>query len=158
MTEAGTPAVSGADGSPSLAGRGRCLAAVLVDLVVTLAVGLLLLLATGALEHAEDYASDTMIGPFLRVILIGVAGHLLAHGAWMLRRGQTLGKALLGCAWSMPGRALPPARSACWPGRRSFLLWYVPFTVVPVLDALFVFGPRRRCVHDPVAGTMVVRA
>ena len=103
----------------------------LVDLVVTLAAGLMLLLASGALEHAEDYATDATPGPFLRVVLLGVAGYLLAHGAW-LWRGQTLGKALLG-ARVVRADGAERARNGAPVGALRmmvrlpfFLLWYAP--------------------------------
>ena len=93
-----------------------------------------------------------------RVVLIAVAGYLLAHGAWMLRRGRTLGKALLAVGVVQAGTGAPAGVLRMLVRAPFFLLWYVPFTVVPVLDALFVLGPCRRCLHDRVAGTMVVRA
>ena len=140
-----------------LAGRGRRLAAATVDWLVTLTVGVFLLLASGALEHAEDYASDVVAGPFLRTILIGGAAYLLTNGWWMARSGQTLGKALLGVAVV---RAVGGARAG--PGRMLarapfFMAFYLPFTVLPLVDAVFILGTRRRCLHDRLTGTEVVR-
>ena len=137
------------------AGRGRRLVAVIVDLVVTLAVGLFVLLASGALEHAEDYAADAVLGPFPRIVLIAAAAYALTHG-WWIRRGQTLGKTLLGVRVVIVSTGAPAGPVRMLARAPFFALWYVPFTIVPLLDAAFIFGPRRRCLHDRITGTMVV--
>ncbi len=38
-----------------------------------------------------------------------------------------------------------------------FLVVYPPVMLLPLLDHVFIFGKRRRCLHDLAAGTMVVR-
>ena len=140
------------------AGRGRRLAATALDFFATPMLGLFLLLASGALEHAEDYASEAMPGPLLRVLLIAATAYLLAHGWWMARRGQTLGKALLGIRVVVRASGEPAGFGRMLARVPFFALWYVPFTVVPFVDAAFVLGKRRRCLHDMVTGTEVVRA
>jgi len=38
-----------------------------------------------------------------------------------------------------------------------FLAVVPSLTLLPVLDQALIFGKRRRCLHDLVAGTIVVR-
>ncbi|NJN50990.1 MAG: RDD family protein [Gammaproteobacteria bacterium] len=78
-----------------LAGRGRRLAAAAIDLLLVPALAVVLMLVTGVLEHAEDYAGSK---PLIRSVLLGLSSYLLLNGLLLWRRGQTIGKALLGIA------------------------------------------------------------
>ena len=164
-----------------LAGRFRRLVATLVDAVLVPALALLLLTITDVMEDADDYANAGLM--MLWVFLLAVVAYLILNGYTLWRRGQTLGK------WVM-GIAIVPASSLLYDSAKNdgdehprayvpapFVpapLWKLIFiralffpllfmavvpwvALLPVLDQALIFGKRRRCLHDLVAGTVVVR-
>ena len=85
---------------------------------------------------------------------------MLINYSLLDKRGQTVGKYLLGVAIV----GLNGERKSA---EHLLLRRYIPVSVatqLPVIggllatiDALFIFGKSRRCVHDRIAGTQVVR-
>ncbi|MFX3658284.1 MAG: RDD family protein [bacterium] len=151
---------------PVLAGRGRRLLATLIDAALVPAVTILLVMITGVVEDAEDYADRWWM---VHVLLLAVLSYLLLNGYGLWRRGQTLGKRLLGIA-------IVPARSTGGNGWSShpaplwkliclrapffplLFLVIVPWVaLLPLIDQLLIFGRQRRCLHDYLSGTVVVR-
>lgn len=141
-----------------LAGRGRRLLATGVDFVLVPALTLVLIMLTGVVEHAEDYRSLAWIW---KVFGLAVTSYLILNGYLLWRRGQSIGKALMGIAivstatgekapfWKLVG-----IRALFFP-----LLYLIPppLTVAPVLDQVLIFMKGRRCLHDYAAGTSVVK-
>jgi uncharacterized RDD family membrane protein YckC len=142
-----------------LAGRGRRLVATLIDVLLVPALAIFLMLVTGVLEHAADWSASGM--PMLRVFALGVVSYLILN-VWLLwQRGQTVGKAIMGIAivsnqsgnkapfWRVAIRALffPTLYLIVWPLAAAF----------PLIDQVLIFGKRRRCGHDYVCGTSVVK-
>ena len=161
----------GAAGAGSeLAGRWRRLAATLIDAVLVPCLTLVLVMIAGVLEDAEDYADAMWV---LWVFLLAVASYLLLNGYTLWRRGQTLGKWLTGIAIvraDVAGRAsedvrADAARVPLWKLVCIRALFFpllflvaVPWvTLLPLLDQLLIFRRNRRCLHDLLAGTIVVR-
>ena len=150
---------SASAGAPALelAGRGRRLAATLIDVVAVPALAIVLMLVTGVLEHAEDWRAGA--NPLARGLLLGLASYLLLN-TWLLwRRGQTLGKALTGIAIeSVTGDRAPLWRLLL---RALFFptLYLLPVPgpfVVPLLDQAFIVRKDRRCLHDLLCRTQVI--
>ena len=78
-----------------LAGRLRRLAATLIDAVLVPSLTLVLAMLTEVMEDAEDYMDK---GWMVQLLLLAVASHLMLNGYGLWRRGQTLGKRLMGIA------------------------------------------------------------
>jgi len=142
-----------------LAGRGRRLVATLIDALLVPALAIFIMLVTGVLEHAADWSATAR--PMLRIFALGVVSYLILN-IWLLwKRGQTVGKAMMGIAivstksgdraafWRLTIRALffPTLYLIVWPWAAAF----------PLIDQLLIFGRRRRCGHDYVCGTSVIR-
>ena len=149
-----------------LASRSIRLGAYLIDAFIVTAV----VLGLATLSPLEEFA----------LWLTGVSTYILLNGYLLVKRGQTLGKMLLGI------RVVDAAskeivsfwrvlvlRWLVWImiGPLTILLWVIvvlyPFLdfiallpillwVVAVLDPLFIFKKQRRCLHDYLAGTIVV--
>ncbi|MEZ5596899.1 MAG: RDD family protein [Pseudomonadales bacterium] len=149
------------------AGRGRRLAATLVDGLLVPAVTVLLVMVTGVVEDAEDYRTSVWMA---EVLVLAVVSYVLLNGITLWRDGQTLGKKLLGIrlvAWDdgydgpstdvrLPFWKLVPLRALFFP-----LLFCLPIPwlcLLPLVDQLAIFRKDRRCVHDLVCGTAVIRA
>lgn len=143
-----------------LAGRWRRLAATLIDMVLVPTAAILLMLVTGVLEHADDWTPQAM--PTGRMVLLGLASYVLLNLYLLWTRGQTVGKALLGIAiiGTKSGE-----RAALWRlvlrglfFPTLYLVVLVPYiTLIPLIDQALIFRKDRRCVHDWLSGTAVVR-
>ena len=144
--------------STPLAGRGRRLVATLIDAVLVPSLTIFLVMVFGIVEDAEDYTDAWWM---LHVLLLAVLSYLLLNGYWLQRRGQTIGKRVMGITLvSAAGQPLPFWRLVLVRGvffGLMFLVVYPPVMLLPLLDHVFIFGKRRRCLHDLAAGTMVVR-
>ena len=141
----------------SRAGRGRRLAAAAIDFLVVGLAGLVLVIVTGAFEDAEDYAGNVLS----RIVIFGFVTYFLVNGLSLWRRSQTVGKALLGLVVVGAGTE---TRAPLWRlvvRAPFFMALYGVFLGWPVLIALvdqaFIFGAKRRCLHDLICGTEVVR-
>ncbi|MEM7364869.1 MAG: RDD family protein [Pseudomonadota bacterium] len=92
---------------------------------------------------------------------VGMVLFLLIHGYTLATRGQTLGKVV------MRTRIVSNEASELLPLWRLVLLRYLPIWIVGaipfagsffiLLDSVFIFRKDRRCVHDFIAGTKVIK-
>jgi len=143
-----------------LSGRGRRIVATAIDVVLVPLLAVIIMLVTGTLEHAEDFAGYR---PVVTAILLGMTSYLILNGWLLWKYGQTLGKKLLGIAIVMDvDQSKPSIVRLLFVRGLFFPLLYlivVPWILVlPIIDQAFIFRKNRRCVHDLVAGTRVVRA
>ncbi len=149
-----------------LASRWRRLLATGIDALLVPTLSLVLVMATGVVEDAEDYADNWWM---LHVLLLAITSYLLLNGLTLWRSGQTLGKLMLGIAIARAGADTDDARGYVPAPLWKLVLiraWAFPllfvglvpwFAPLPLLDQLFIFGRRRRCLHDWLCGTQVVR-
>jgi uncharacterized RDD family membrane protein YckC len=147
-------------GSNPLATRWARLGAALID-------GLLLLGLMWVLSKVTPWTPFKMpdTGEVLSTKLVNaMLGALLfmtVNGYLLLRHGQTIGKKIVGLRIVRPnGEPVSPGRLL---GGRYLVGWAL--SAVPVvgqawglIDALFIFRESRRCLHDSIADTIVVRA
>jgi len=147
-----------------LAGLGERLAAALRDGLVLVVITLPLMYFGGYFRAVFDAAAVGAQPPFTLVLTwagIGLAIFLLVQGYPLATWGQTWGKRILGIRIAdLQG------------GRPSFatllLRRYLPMQVASMIplvgvllvwaDILMIFRSDRRCAHDLVAGTRVVKA
>jgi len=142
-----------------LASRGARFAAWLLDGIVQTVAAISLFLVPGFIDVMldEEPATDFALGSILLALLLPL-GFWIFQMYLLTRDGQTLGKKILGIrvvdhqAGTNPGFArvvlmrtvLPGVIDAC-----VKIFW--------LIDGLFIFGAEKRCVHDHMAGTKVVR-
>jgi len=143
-----------------LAGRFARLIAAIVD-------GLILGLVIMPLMYVFGYWERTLSGQNILVeafawtiatLLLWVA----INGYTLSTRGQTLGKILLGV------RIVSVEDGSILPVWKVFFVRYLPITLVSqipllgffaaIINALFIFRADKRCVHDLMAGSRVVKA
>jgi uncharacterized RDD family membrane protein YckC len=150
----------------ALAGRLRRLVATVIDAVLVPSLTLFLVMIAGVVEDAEDYVD---YGWIVWVLMLAVLSYLLLNGYGLWRRGQTLGKRVMGIA-IVPAVEVTEGRYGGTPAplwnltcvRALFFpllfLSVVPWVAaLPIVDQLAIFSRSRRCVHDLVCGTVVVR-
>jgi uncharacterized RDD family membrane protein YckC len=159
MSESSTAAVV-------LAPRWRRLAATLIDAVLVPTLTLALVMLTNVAEDAEDYTDRAWM---LHVLLLAVLSYLLLNGFTLSRRGQTVGKWLLGimiapaAALEHPGTSPEPAPLWVLIGVRAWFFALLFVAVVPwlawlpLLDQLWILRKDRRCLHDLLCRTIVIR-
>ncbi len=143
-----------------LAGRWARLGGVLVDSIVSLIILVPVMYLTGYWDRAMAGSVS-----FIEVAAYGVLGllvYILVNGYLLSKRGQSIGKIAVGTkiVSNETNRILP-----LW---KVIFVRYLPMAVlgqIPVIgglivivDSLFIFRKDKRCVHDLIAGTKVVKA
>jgi uncharacterized RDD family membrane protein YckC len=164
-----TPPSATIDAAPApvtnaaLAERGSRLAAVLLDGLTFLPMGILFGIGVAMAPRSTDAPSapSPMMG-----VLMGIGG-LYALGIAIYQiyllstRGQTLGKKWMGIKIVKLDGSNPGFVGAVL--LRAFvngLIGAIPYLgmVYSLVDILMIFREDRRCVHDMIAGTRVVKA
>jgi len=136
------------------AGRGRRLGAAIIDFIVTGSVALAAIWPLGIFEHQEAYEFVQFI---TRLFALLCGSYLLVNGWLLYRNAQTVGKRLLGI------RIVRHSNDQLLP---FWLLLIRAFAVLAVMaipyvmllalvDVLFIFTPKRRCLHDYLVGSTV---
>jgi uncharacterized RDD family membrane protein YckC len=148
------------DEAGDLAGRGQRFGAALIDGFIGLIAAVPIMLALGTFAYLR---AGQPIPTRLTIIsaLCGFAVFLAIHGYLLKTNGQTVGKRLIGIKIVDLDDRLPSFGKVVG-------LRYLPITLVtlvpiagqflPLVDVLFIFRKDRRCIHDLIAGTRVVRA
>ena len=113
-----------------------------VPLIVGLALG----------ENVHGFYALALATPQLLIAL------LVANIIGLDRRGQTLGKRLVGIRILRSDGSHPTLGRSF--GIRSVVPFLIAFFFGPfgLIDALWIFGNERRCLHDLMADTIVVPA
>ncbi|HEX9732584.1 MAG TPA: RDD family protein [Thermoanaerobaculia bacterium] len=146
-----------------LASRLRRLAAVIVNTLIFLVPIVLVAAISGDLADfaAADADPNEIVWIVLRRMFIFFVPIVLVNVYLLAKSGQTLGKKALGV------RIVRYDGSEASLARLLVLRFGLPNTIgmIPflgsffgLLDALFIFGDERRCIHDHFADTKVVLA
>lgn len=142
-----------------LATRGQRLGAALIDGLFALALSLAVMLPM----YGTEYFSLIKLGKLgvLKGMLVYMAIFWAVEGWFLYQRSQSLGKMALGLRIvRMDGSTATFGRSFGLRLAAFGAAGWIPY-VGPLLgwvDALFIFGSSRRCLHDYVADTIVVTA
>ena len=149
----------GGQDSVELASRGQRLLAAIVDAIIGMAFGIPLMFLMGTWSSVK-----TGVQPPWPLLLgtsaIAFCVFMLVHGYFLKTAGQTVGKKLVGIRIVDLSNELPAFGKLL--GARYLpisLVSLVPVVgnILPMIDVLFILGSERRCVHDRIAGTRVVR-
>ena len=152
--------VVGASAAGTLAERGSRLGAALIDVVIALLVFGVAALVT-PLNIFKIPAGNDITSTLLLNLALGFLFFIAVHGYLLATRGQTVGKLLLKIRIvRSDGSRASFARLA---GLRYLTTSII--TAIPVVgsfyglaDALFIFRASRKCLHDNIADTIVVKA
>jgi uncharacterized RDD family membrane protein YckC len=146
------------------AGRGaRLLAAILDSIIASLMIyvpGLIVAAATGALGQLDRPESELDFSVFAVPLFVCFMGFVA--WAWITlllvaRYGQTMAKRLLEIrVVRSDGTQASLGRIFWLRNVVNGLLGVIP--LYGLIDLLFIFGERRRCIHDLIADTIVVKA
>lgn len=146
-------------GDQELAGRGTRLGAFVLDSIILGIVIAPYVIGTDYMDRAMQGQVGT--SDLLQLSLVTLIGFLVVNGYLLHKYGQSIGKRLLGI------RIVAATDGQLVSLNKIFGLRYVPMqlvgvvpfvgTVLPILDVLFIFREDRRCLHDLIAGTKVVK-
>jgi uncharacterized RDD family membrane protein YckC len=143
-----------------LAGRGTRFLAVIVD--VAIQIGAVFLV--GRLTPWNVFSPEMMTDSFgnqLTGLMIGLGTFVLINGWLLVDRGQTVGKMITGIRIVRhDGSKVDPVRIIGLRYGIGYVAMLVPVVgfLYGLIDALFIFRANRRCVHDLIADTIVVKA
>ncbi len=141
-----------------LASRWLRLFAALIDNIIAFVIILPLMFYFDifdlAFQNKELSYSYTLI-----FTAIGVVMYMLIHGYLLKTRGQTVGKLALGIKIVSLDGDLPAFPSLIL--KRYAPLWLLQLVpslnLLSLIDAVFIFRSDKRCIHDLIAGTKVIR-
>jgi uncharacterized RDD family membrane protein YckC len=143
-----------------LATRGARFGAAVIDGLLIAFVIFPVMFATGYLQEAmsgiQPLATQMMYGS------LGFVLYVVFHGYLLQKSGQTIGKRLVGTRIVSvdDNRVVPLWKILTMRQLPITVLSQVPMVgqVVALVDCLFIFRADKRCAHDLIAGTKVVKA
>ncbi|PQO43349.1 RDD family protein [Blastopirellula marina] len=147
--------------SDALATRWERLGASLIDLVIILPV--VIGLATYFLPMGSNLRHlHNQVVIFLTSMIVSWSYFLLVNGYLLARHGQTVGKYVCGIKIVLQrDYRVPPLGHLLLTRYLAMnLLAQIPWVggLISLVNVLFIFMPDRRCLHDHLAGTIVVRS
>jgi uncharacterized RDD family membrane protein YckC len=147
-----------------LGGQGARFVAQIIDNVILIVVLVVIMIAAVAVTIAAhpphgqggsppDPAAMVLI---LLAVLGWVAGVVCYEALMLINYGQTLGKMAMNVVVVRKDGS-PLTRGQAW-GRvfSRIALGMIPYSLGTILDSLFIFSEERTCLHDRMAGTIVV--
>jgi uncharacterized RDD family membrane protein YckC len=144
-----------------LAGRGARLGGALIDGLIQ--TGVYWLLAITLLKPVLPNltrGATAGLGSMLSSMIVSILLFLLIQGYLLATTGQTIGKKLLGLRIVRSnGERADPGHAI---GLRYVLIWVIASIPVAgwifaLADALMIFRDSRKCLHDNIADTIVIK-
>ena len=146
----------------TLADRGTRLGAALLDGLVGLIFLLPALVLIPFMERGSGQEPNPVLAGAMGLLMVaGLIALLVVNLMWLHKYGQTIGKRILKI------KVVRADGSHCALSRIVFARWLpvnliaqVPLVgpIASLVDVLMIFREDRRCLHDLIADTIVVRA
>jgi len=145
--------------STELAERGTRLGGAIIDGVI---YGLVFWGAILALGLFDRIASQTEnLAVLGQLLVLSIACFLVLNGYLLAKHGQTIGKRILDMRIVSvdDNKILPIWKLISLRYLPVWIVGYIPVVgpVLGLIDPLFIFREDRRCVHDLIAGTKVIK-
>ena len=149
------PSVVDAYGWP-LASRWQRLGASIIDILIMGSAAVVILVPFILIGDAD--LSENLVDLIATVVVM--VAFLLINGYWMAKDGQTIGKKALGIymVGYESNRVLPLGAIIVKRYLPFWVMGSIPVigNIINLINALFIFGQEKRCLHDLTAGTKVV--
>lgn len=155
--EARVEDVRDTSGEPEIAGRGARLGAVIIDGVIASA----LVIPAWIWGFGRSLTEPMSLAETLLYMALAFGVYFVINGALLASRGQSVGKWLLNIRIVRSDGS--QARLLRLFGLRyaaNTALMLIPYIgwIYALADSLAIFGSNRRCVHDHIADTIVIKA
>ncbi len=144
----------------NLASRWARLGGSIVDTIVIMTISGPVMYFTGFWERAMS--GNVPISDTITYGLFGLVVYLAFNGYLLSKHGQTIGKRVAGT------RIVSIETNEIIPLWKVFFVRYLPIVVagnipfagqfIVILDSLFVFRKDKRCIHDLITSTKVIKA
>ena len=147
-----------------LAGRGSRIGAVIIDSIIIIPAFIGIAMITGFWDEIFPRLANGIplsLKENLIMFLVGQSVFLMLNGSFLANYGQTIGKKLMKIKIvDMEGNNLGLIKLYSLRYLAFSLLSQIPVAggLISLLNILFVFGKERRCLHDRLAGTQVIKA
>jgi len=147
------------EGDQVLASRWARLFAAIIDSIIGAGIAWTIILFV----MNYQFADAAKFGFAMQLMLngMGVAIFVALHGYFLAQNGQTIGKKLIGIKIVLMDGNKPSFWTLI--AKRYLLVWVV--VSIPMLGGLlnlvnicFVFRKDKRCIHDLIAGTRVIKS
>ena len=145
----------------NLASRGKRLGGSAIDTLIQIPVIVSVMYFSGILGTVMRSGNSLPIKLRVALFFCSAASFLVFNGYLLFHKGQTIGKLLVGTRIVDMQGNLPGLCTLF--GLRFLVLSLI--NQIPILgqvmglvNALFIFGKARRCLHDYIAGTQVIDA
>ena len=142
-----------------LASRWARLAAAIIDGLILGAIVVPIQFAFGVFEYAMK-GQQPPLGLTIGLGLLGILLFFVINGHFLLRDGQTLGKKVLSIKIIGSNDGPPDIATLAKRYGVYMLPPQIPLIggLFSLVNVLFIFGEKRRCIHDMAADTRVVVA
>ncbi|MFT2089957.1 RDD family protein [Paraglaciecola sp. 2405UD69-4] len=142
-----------------LASRGARFLASIIDSLTILPISLTIMYLTGGFEGIAE-GQQLSILYTLTLALVSTVIFLLIHGKIMLRDGQTWGKKSQSIKIVTVDGEHADLKTLA---KRYGFYWVIPQIplvgqFINLVNVLFIFSKSKRCIHDHVGGTKVIKA
>lgn len=142
-----------------LASRGTRLGAALIDGLLGLLVTLPVMSYLNVFEVVQQQGGMPF-GVTLKLGLYGAVMFFVLHGYLLNKSGQTIGKYILNLYIVTLSGQKPEFAPLIL--KRYLPLWLATLVpgignIYPTVDVLFIFRKDKRCIHDLIAGTKVIK-
>ncbi len=147
------------DNIDELASLSDRLAAAIVDAFI-IALSIIIIYLAFGFHRIIEFAKHNRLMYFLISLIIGQLLYLAFNGRLLYKYGQTIGKRYLDIKIVDMKNNLPELSVSY--GLRYFIPALFPLFpliggFISLLDILFIFKKDRRCIHDHIAGTKVIK-
>ena len=146
-----------------LATRGMRLFAVIIDALIIVPIMFLIAKTTGFWEQIMPRLASGLPLTMQELIIMFVVGQslfLILNGSLLAKHGQTIGKKIVGVK-------IVDTQQKSVGLLKLYFLRYLTFSfisqiqligsLINLINILFIFGKEKRCLHDRIAGTVVIK-
>ena len=143
-----------------LADRKIRLVSALIDALIGFFISILFMIFIGPYFGYEKFGQQPSNEYLIASTVFGLVTLLLLHGYYLNTNGKTIGKKLLKIKIvSTSGEKVSLLKLIGLRYAPIYLSILVPIigSLLPMIDVLFIFRKDRRCLHDFIAGTKVIK-
>ena len=143
----------------NLATRWQRLWASMIDSLTVMIISIPLMYFTGIMDKAAQGVQPSFFDT-IWIMLIAVGFFAAINYKLLITKGQTIGKKILKVKIVDLDTQLPTPKSLLTRYAVFFGLGQIPLIgpIANTINALFIFGKEKRCGHDYIAKTKVVKA
>jgi len=143
----------------TLASRWQRLWASILDTITLMVVTLPIMYFTGIFDLLAEGKQPSLVYS-LGIALAGIAFFVLINYKSLITNGQTIGKKVLGIKIVDLNNTLPTGKILLTRYVAYFGFAQIPIagSLINIINILFVFGKEKRCGHDYIAKTKVIKA